>query len=230
MSYDDWSQSQNNTGRVWLYDKQIALGQFAFIAPIHRVKHWNPALKKRTKCWSGDGKCTPCAQGIPKIHEFTYGIYTPDSDYMGGGYRKVNYISVTLSTHTQFQKVFAQLIEEHQNPCDVVFEFKRGKVIASTGSAVNGYSLSKTDMEKFVKEKYRPSLTNSEEQAVIWLVPEEIVEQLKPLDNTPITMIDLYLKMKEDFPKYDDKELKKYAVKLCEYNVLNLRKAQQRWI
>ena len=40
----------------------------------------------------------------------------------------------------------------------------------------------------------------------------------------------LYLKMKEDFPKYEDKELKKYAIKLCEYNVLNLNNAKKRWI
>ena len=49
MSYDDWTQSDRDTGRVWLYDKQSALGQFAFITPIHRVRHWNPAINKRVK-------------------------------------------------------------------------------------------------------------------------------------------------------------------------------------
>jgi hypothetical protein len=230
MSYDDWSQSQNDTGRVWLYDKQISLAQFAFITPIHRIRHWNPAIKKRVRCWATEGTCTNCRKGVPKIHEFTYGIYVSDSEYMGGGYRKISYLSVTLSTHTQFQKLFSTLIEDNINPCDVVFEVKRGKVMASTGTPVNGYTLAKTDIEKFVKEKYRPSLTNSEEQSVVWVVPEEIVKTLIDLDNTPITMIDLYLKMKEDFPKYEDKELKKYAIKLCEYNVLNLNNAKKRWI
>ena len=126
--------------------------------------------------------------------------------------------------------ILDELIDNLKNPCDIVFEVKRGKVISSSGAPVNGYSLTETDLEKFVKEKYRPSLTNSEEQSVVWVVPEEIVETLIDLDNQPITMIDLYLKIKDDFPKYSDKDLKKYAIKLCEYNVLNLNNAKKRWI
>jgi len=45
-----------------------------------------------------------------------------------------------------------------------------------------------------------------------------------------MTMIDLYLIMKDQFPAIDEKELKKYAVKLCEHNVLNLLNARQKWI
>jgi len=46
MSVDDWIQSPRSQ-RIWLEDSMMALGQFAFIAPIHRVKHWNPTTKRR---------------------------------------------------------------------------------------------------------------------------------------------------------------------------------------
>ena len=45
-----------------------------------------------------------------------------------------------------------------------------------------------------------------------------------------MTMIDLFLLLKEQFPAIPEKELKKYAVKLCEHNVLNLNNARERWI
>ena len=45
-----------------------------------------------------------------------------------------------------------------------------------------------------------------------------------------MTMIDLYLIMKDQFPAIPEKELKKYAVKLCEHNVLNLLNARKKWI
>ena len=35
MSYDDWIVSPKSQ-RIWLEDSMSALGQFAFIAPIHR--------------------------------------------------------------------------------------------------------------------------------------------------------------------------------------------------
>ena len=102
--------------------------------------------------------------------------------------------------------------------------------MTSYGSAVNGYELTDTDMDMFVKEKYRPSLSDSEEQSVVWLVPEEIVQSLKDKNGIPMTMIDLYLLLKDNFATYDEKDLKKYAVKLCENNVLNLRNARRQWI
>ena len=45
-----------------------------------------------------------------------------------------------------------------------------------------------------------------------------------------MTMIDLFLIMKEQFPAIGDKELKKYALKLCEHNVLNLLNVRKKWI
>ena len=74
MSDNDWIKSPRSS-RVWLLDSMKALGQFAFIAPIHRVKHWNPTTKKRNKCWAKESECVFCKNGTPKINEFTYGIY-----------------------------------------------------------------------------------------------------------------------------------------------------------
>tara|TARA_R100000995_G_scaffold83399_1_gene59202 strand:- start:1106 stop:1777 length:672 start_codon:yes stop_codon:yes gene_type:complete len=223
MSRDtDWCQSTKSE-RVWLLDSMTALGQFAFIAPIHRVKHWNPTTKKRNKCWAKEGECVFCKNSTPKINEFTYGLYI-SSD------KTIKYLTLTVASHTQAQRIFSSLIEKGINPTDVVFEFSFGKVKTSFGKSVNGYQIEQTENEVFVAEKFRPSLTNSEEQSYTWTVPEEIVEYLKDKDGEPMTMIDLFLLMKEQFPAIDEKELKKYAVKLCEHNVLNLLNARQKWI
>jgi hypothetical protein len=200
-----------------------ALGQFAFIAPIHRVKHWNPTTRKRNKCWAKEGECVFCKNGTPKINEFTYGIYVSSE-------KTIKYLTLTIASHTQCQRLFTTLIENGINPTDVIFEFQKGKVITTTGRQANGYLLEPTEDEPFVAEKFRPSLTNSDEQSYTWIVPEEIVEFLKDKNGDPMTMIDLYLIMKDQFPAIEEKELKKYAVKLCEHNVLNLNNARQKWI
>ena len=222
MSYDDWRQSPRSQ-RVWLEDSMKALGQFAFIAPIHRVKHWNPTTKRRNKCWAKEGECVFCKNGTPKINEFTYGIYVSAE-------KVINYLTLTIASHTEAQRLFSTLIENGTNPTDVVFEIQKGKVKTTFGRQTNGYLLGATEKEPFVAEKFRPSLTNSEEQSYSWVVPEEIVEYLKGKDGEPMTMIDLFLIMKEQFPAIPEKELKKYAVKLCEHNVLNLLNARQKWI
>ena len=229
MSYSDWIQSPKSQ-RVWLEDSMTALAQFAFISPIHRVRHWNPASRRRVKCWASEGDCVHCHRGMGKIQEFTYGIYTDSSEYIGGGSVETSYLTVTTATHTHFQKMFTEMIENAKNPTDFIFEIKRTKLMTSYGSAVNGYEITPTEMDMFVKEKYRPSLTNSEEQSVVWLVPEEIVQSLSDMNGEPMTMIDLYLLLKDEFATYNEKDLKKYAVKLCENNVLNLRKATKQWI
>jgi len=223
MSSDtDWCQSTRSE-RVWLLDSMTALGQFAFIAPIHRVKHWNPTTKKRNKCWAKEGECVFCKNNTPKINEFTYGLYISSA-------KKIKYLTLTVASHTQAQRIFSSMIEDGINPTDVVFEFSFGKVKTSFGKNVNGYQMETTENEVFVAEKFRPSLTNSDEQSYTWTVPEEIVEYLKDKDGEPITMIDLFLMLKEHFPAIDDKELKKYAIKLCEHNVLNLVNARKKWI
>ena len=222
MSLDDWRQSPRSQ-RVWLEDSMTAKGQFAFIAPIHRVKHWNPSTKRRNKCWAKEGECVFCKNGTPKINEFTYGIYISSE-------KTIKYLTLTIASHTEAQRLFATLIENGTNPTDYVFEFQKGKVKTTFGRETNGYLMTATEDEPFVAEKFRPSLTNSEEQSYTWIVPEEIVEYLKDKDGEPMTMIDLFLIMKDQFPAIPEKELKKYAVKLCEHNVLNLLNARQKWI
>jgi len=229
MSYSDWIQSSKSE-RVWLEDSMTALAQFAFIAPIHRIKHWNQSSRRRVKCWASEGECVFCKQNIPKINEFTYGIYHSDSEYIGGGKTTVSYLSATLATHTLFQKTFSELIEAGINPTDKVFELGRTKIKTVSGRSVNGYEMLGTDKEVFVKEKFRPSLYNSEEQEVRWVVPEEIVEFLKDKDGEPISLIDLFLLLKDNFGGLKDKDLKTYAVKLVNNNVLDLRKAKEKWI
>jgi hypothetical protein len=85
-------------------------------------------------------------------------------------------------------------------------------------------------MEQFVKEKFRPNLFNSEEQEYHWIIPVEVVEFLKDKDGDPISLIDLFLLLKDNFSGISDKDLKTYAVKLVDNNVLNLRNARQKWI
>ena len=229
MSYDDWIVSPKSQ-RIWLEDSMSALGQFAFIAPIHRVKHWNQSARRRVKCWAGEGDCVFCDQDIPKINEFTYGLYHEHSEYSGGVKTEITYLSATLATHTHFQKLFSELIDNNINPTDVVFGMKRTKIKTSHGRSVNGYLLEQTDESPFVKEKFRPSLLNSEEQEYHWIVPEEIVSFLEDKNGDPISLIDLFLLLKDNFTGIPEKELKTYAVRLCENNVLNLRKARKKWI
>jgi hypothetical protein len=222
MSNDDWRQSPRSQ-RVWLEDSMKAKGQFAFISPIHRVKHWNPTTKRRNKCWAKEGECVFCKNGTPKINEFTYGLYVSED-------KTIKYLTLTIASHTEAQRLFSTLIDNGTNPTDYVFEFQKGKVKTTYGRETNGYILNPTEDQPFVAEKFRPSLTNSEEQSYKWTVPEEIVEYLKDKDGEPMTMIDLFLIMKDQFPAISEKELKKYAVKLCEHNVLNLLNAREKWI
>ena len=229
MSYSDWIQSQKSN-RVWLEESMNALLQFAFISPIHRVKHWNQGSGKRTKCWAKEGECVFCKRGISKINEFTYGIYHDQSQYSGGGLTEVSYLSVTLATHTLFQKLFTDIINEGANPTDIVFDVERSKIKTSTGRTVKGYNLTQTDKEQFVAEKFRPSLLNSDEQEYKWIVPEEIIEFLKDKDGEPTSLIDLFLLLKDHFSGMKEKDLKAYAVRLVDNNVLDLRRAREKWI
>tara|TARA_R100000049_G_C1927520_1_gene71764 strand:+ start:449 stop:1138 length:690 start_codon:yes stop_codon:yes gene_type:complete len=229
MSYSDWIQSSRSK-RVWLEDSMTALAQFAFISPIHRVKHWDATNRKRLKCWAKESECVFCKRGLSKINEFTYGLYHSNSEYVGGGKTDVSYISATLATHTHFQKIFSRLIDEKVNPTDIVFELTRKKIKTSHGRVVNGYEINKTDMEMFVKEKFRPALYDSEEQEHRWVVPEEIVNFLKDKDGDPMSLIDLFLLLRDNFSGFEEKEIKTYAIKLISDNVLNLRNAREKWI
>ena len=95
---------------------------------------------------------------------------------------------------------------------------------------VNGYEINKTDIDVYVKEKFRPALYDSEEQEYKWTVPEEIVDFLKDKDGEPTSLIDLFLLLRDNFSGFEEKDIKTYAVKLISDNVLNLRNAREKWI
>ncbi len=222
MSYSDWIQSSKSE-RVWLEASMIALAQFAFISPIHRVRHWDASKKRRVKCWAAEGECVFCQRNLPKINEFTYGIYNDGS-------KIVKYLTATVASHTHFQKIFSKLIDENINPTDVTFEVKRTKIKTSMGRLVNGFELTKTDIPVYTTEKFRPSLYESEEQEWKWSVPEEIVDFLKDKEGDPTTLIDLFLLLKDKFTGIEEQDLKTYAIKLVNNNVISLTNAREKWI
>ncbi|BCV02383.1 MAG: hypothetical protein CM15mV52_0350 [uncultured marine virus] len=96
------------------------IGTIRFIAPIHRVKHWNPTTKRRNKCWAKEGECVFCKNGTPKINEFTYGVYISEQ-------KQIKYLTLTVASHTQAQRLFSTIIDNGMNPTDLVFEFKKVK-------------------------------------------------------------------------------------------------------
>jgi predicted nucleotidyltransferase len=126
--------------------------------------------------------------------------------------------------------LFTKIIEGRENPTDIVFEVKRAKIKTTMGRFVKGYELTKIDKEPFVAEKFRPSLYDSEEQEWKWVVPEEIIDFLKDRDGEPITLIDLFLLLKDQFSGIDEKDIKVYAIRLVDNNVLDLRRAREKWI
>ena len=82
----------------------------------------------------------------------------------------------------------------------------------------------------FVAEKFRPSLLNSEEQEWKWIVPEEIVKFLQDKDGDPMSLIDLFILLKDRFGGISEKDIKKYSIRLINNNVLDLRRAREKWI
>ena len=224
MSFSDWIKSDKSE-RVWLEDSMTALGQFAFVNPLHRVKHYVQSKNRRVDCWAErTGKCIYCENGIMKVNDYTYGIFTEKGDntikYMG---------SVNLSTHTLIQNIFSDLFDYNINPCDLVFEITKTKITNLNGNKVSGYEIKRSDEEMFVKEVFRPSPLNAFQNIVRdfrWVVPEELVVKLVDLDGHPISLIDLFLKIKE-ISNIEDNTAKKYAIRLLENGVVDLKKAKE---
>jgi hypothetical protein len=117
--------------------------------------------------------------------------------------------------------LFRQILDEGKNPCDILFKVNRGKIEVVAGEPVNGYSLEATDEPVFKSEKERPSLFTEGK----YLMPQDMVSALRPFDGDPMNMLDLFLKIKELFPSIPENDIRKYAIKLCENGVLDLRKA-----
>ena len=224
MSFSDWIKSDKSE-RVWLVDSMTALGQFAFVNPLHRVKHYVQSKNRRVDCWAErTGKCIYCENGIMKVNDYTYGIFTEKGDntikYMG---------SVNLSTHTLIQNIFSDLFDNNENPCDLVFEITKTKITNLNGNKVSGYEIKRSDEEMFVKEVFRPSPLNAFQNIVRdfrWVVPEELVIKLVDLDGHPISLIDLFLKIKE-ISNIEDNVAKKYAIRLLENGIVDLKKSKE---
>jgi len=224
LSFSDWIKSDKSE-RVWLEDSMTALGQFAFVNPLHRVKHYVQSKNRRVDCWAErTGKCIYCENGIMKVNDYTYGIFTEKGDntikYMG---------SVNLSTHTLIQNIFSDLFDNNINPCDLVFEITKTKITNLNGNKVSGYDIKRSDEEMFVKEVFRPSPLNAFQNIVRdfrWVVPEELVIKLVDLDGHPISLIDLFLKIKE-ISNIEDNIAKKYAIRLLENGVVDLKKSKE---
>tara|TARA_Y100001963_G_scaffold31914_1_gene44024 strand:+ start:3255 stop:3938 length:684 start_codon:yes stop_codon:yes gene_type:complete len=224
LSFSDWIKSDKSE-RVWLEDSMTALGQFAFVNPLHRVKHYVQSKNRRVDCWAErTGKCIYCENGIMKVNDYTYGIFTEKGDntikYMG---------SVNLSTHTLIQNIFSDLFDNNINPCDLVFEITKTKITNLNGNKVSGYDIKPSDEEMFVKEVFRPSPLNAFQNIVRdfrWVVPEELVIKLVDLDGHPISLIDLFLKIKE-ISNIEDNIAKKYAIRLLENGVVDLKKSKE---
>ena len=224
MSFSDWIKSDKSE-RVWLVDSMTALGQFAFVNPLHRVKHYVQSKNRRVDCWAErTGKCIYCENGIMKVNDYTYGIFTEKGNntikYMG---------SVNLSTHTLIQNIFSDLFDNNENPCDLVFEITKTKITNLNGNKVSGYEIKRSDEEMFVKEVFRPSPLNAFQNIVRdfrWVVPEELVIKLVDLDGHPISLIDLFLKIKE-ISNIEDNVAKKYAIRLLENGIVDLKKSKE---
>ena len=212
--YSDWIESTKSR-RVWLETSMTALGQFAYVNPLHRVVHWDKKNGKRTKCWEEDDRnCFYCDKGLHRIHEYTYGLYVSPKD------KDIRYLSTNITTHTVFQKLFSGIIRDDKNPCGILFKVKRELISVVGGEKVNGYSLNTIDEEAFVPEIDRPSFQAKGEL----LVPQEIIDGLRPYDNHAFNLLDLFFKMKKMFPYLDEKDIKQYAIKLYDNGVLDLRK------
>ena len=229
MDYSDWIES-DKSDRVWLADDMIALGQFAYVNPIKRVMHWDNKNKRRTGCYGEKyEKCYSCDRGVQKIYDYTYGLFTKK------GSKDIRYMSTTSTTHKNIQRSFTGLFEENVNPCSILWEIRRGKVKTLTGREVNGYDcvpmIEINDeginamSDVFVEEADRPSPFPEDAN---YVVPRMVADGLLDHDGQQIDLIALFLVMKERFPKYEDKELKQFAIRLINNGSLDLRRAVEK--
>jgi len=219
MEYSDWIASSKSQ-RVWLEDSMTALCQFAYVSPIHKVMHWDAERRRRTRCYQEKyERCNACDKGINQIHDYTYGIYTE------AGNKTIRYLSTALSGHTNFQTMFRNYFEKNINPCDLLFQVRKGKIVTPKGYETNGYDAEVLEeAEPFIPEVDRPSPF----QEGKWIIPRMIAEGMMDLDGKPYNLIDLYMEMVNRFPNMNDKNIKEYAIILGEGGSVDLRNAKEK--
>ena len=222
--YSDWNQSPKSE-RVWLTNSMTALGQFAYVNPLKNIKHWSSTKNSYVKCWAAlDQDCFHCQNGIKKSTDYVYGIY------VSKGNTDIKYLSVNLTTHTHLQKIFSTLFDDNKNPCDIVFKISYKQLTNMNGKKYNGYDIVESDEEMYVKEIFRPSPLDAYQNIVKdfkWVVPEELVIKLVDYDQKPMSLIDLFLLIKETYPIINDKDAKKYSIRLIENGLLDVKKAKE---
>jgi len=223
--YSDWLKSPKSA-RVWLEDSMTALGQFAFVNPLHRLKHWHSGKRQMVDCWEEKGnECFLCKKGFQQTHRYTYGLYIQHGD------DNIYYFDANLSTHSHYQRIFSTLFDNNSNPCDILFEFTKRIITTPAGIKTKGYDIVETKEKIFTPEVLRPSMSDHFQNKVKdfkWVVPEEIVVKLLDYDGKPMpSLIDFFLLIKDKAPKVPDKEAKAYAVRLLENNVVDLRNAKE---
>ena len=219
MEYSDWIESPKSA-RVWLEDSMTALCQFAYVTPLHKVMHWDDINKRRTLCYQGKyEKCTTCDRGIAQIHDYTYGIYTSSGD------KSIRYLSTALSGHTNIQTVFRDYLKANTNPCDLLFQIRKGDIVTPKGYETKGYDIEVLEeAEPYIAEVDRPSPF----QEGKWVIPRMVAEALLDIDGHPMNLLDLYTEMKERFPSIEDRDIKEYAILLGEGGVVDLRNAKEK--
>jgi len=203
-----------------------ALGQFAFVNPLHRLKHWHSGKRQMVDCWEEKGnECFLCKKGFQQTHRYTYGLYIQHGD------DNIYYFDANLSTHSHYQRIFSTLFDNNSNPCDILFEFTKRIITTPAGIKTKGYDIVETKEKIFTPEVLRPSMSDHFQNKVKdfkWVVPEEIVVKLLDYDGKPMpSLIDFFLLIKDKAPKVPDKEAKAYAVRLLENNVVDLRNAKE---
>lgn len=222
--YSEWIQSPKSE-RVWLSNSMTALGQFAYVNPLKNIKHWSPVKNYYVKCWGAlDQDCFHCQNGIKKSTDYVYGIY------VSKGNADIKYLSVNLTTHTHFQKSFSNIFDTDSNPCDKLFRFTYTQLTNMNGKKYNGYDIIPTAGEMYVKEIFRPSPLDAYQNIVRdfkWVVPEQLVLKLVKYDEKPMSLIDLFLLIKETYPSIKDKDAKKYSIRLLENGLIDIKKAKE---
>ena len=202
-----------------------ALGQFAYVNPLKNTKHWNSSKNSYVKCWNAlDQDCYHCQNGIKTSTDYVYGIY------VSKGNADIKYLSVNLTTHTHFQNSFSSIFDANVNPCDKLFRFTYTQLTNMNGKKYNGYDIIPSAGEMYVKEIFRPSPLDAYQNIVKdfkWVVPEELVLKLLKYDEKPMSLIDLFLLIKEIYPAIEDKDAKKYSIRLIENGLVDIKKAKE---